>query len=225
MHSINKFICPYCDYYEVVSGREYKNLWSLSGYATFICNNCNRLTETECQEKILTSEIVDGKYKSIFRWENNEAVCLWCNENKLTKWHKSEPICPKCGSEMVEDTHKYLNLKMISIEKINEFINGSKLNILFLSANSCAPCKVRLPIFDEIAGELKNEYFGLIDFGVHELDEKNQVEDYFEQITNTNTIPTVFVFKNGALIDVISENINKPLLLARLKKIISTINS
>lgn len=223
MHLIKKFSCPYCDYSEVVSGREYNNLWSQSGYSTFVCNKCNRLTETECREKVLDTDIIEGKIKSVSKWKIIDAICLWCGTNDLSKWDRSEPICPKCGSGMNEGSHEFTSIRYLTFDNINEFIFSKKIFVLFVTSNQCAPCFVRLPIFEELAVELSNMYIGILEFGVYVTDDKQSIYEYFEPFHTIETIPSIVLFYSGRFVGFIDKNINKPILSSKLEKIIKTI--
>jgi thioredoxin 1 len=73
----------------------------------------------------------------------------------------------------------------------------------------CGPCRMIGPIIEELAREMK----GKIVFGKLNVDENPQTSLKY----NIMSIPTLLVFKNGALVDRIIGAMPKEMLLQKLK--------
>ena len=59
-------------------------------------------------------------------------------------------------------------------------------------ASWCGPCKMLLPIGEELAGEVKNARIGKVN-----VDEQPELAERFRVMT----IPTLILFKNGQVVD------------------------
>nr|WP_330424893.1 thioredoxin [Lachnotalea sp. AF33-28] len=59
-------------------------------------------------------------------------------------------------------------------------------------ASWCGPCKMLLPIVEELAGEVKNARIGKVN-----VDEQPELAERFRVMT----IPTLILFKNGQVVD------------------------
>lgn len=75
----------------------------------------------------------------------------------------------------------------------NEVINSNGVTVVDFWAPWCAPCKMITPIIEELA----SEYSGKIKFGKLNVDDNKRAAIKF----NIRGIPTLLVFKGGALVD------------------------
>ncbi len=76
-------------------------------------------------------------------------------------------------------------------------------------AEWCGPCRMVLPIVEEIAGEIA----GKAKVGKVNVDESPELASQFD----VASIPTLLIFKNGAVVDQMVGALPKPKLLERLK--------
>ena len=79
-------------------------------------------------------------------------------------------------------------------------------------AEWCGPCKVIAPVVEELA----NDYEGKIKFGKVNVDDHNMVASEY----GVRSIPTLLIFKNGAVVDQIVGAVPKEKITAILDTVI-----
>lgn len=79
-------------------------------------------------------------------------------------------------------------------------------------AEWCMPCKMMLPIVEELAKEYENK----IKFGKVNVDEENELAEKYMIMS----IPTFLFMKNGEVIDKIIGAVPKSLLVEKLNKLL-----
>lgn len=84
-------------------------------------------------------------------------------------------------------------VEQIRIDQLKEKINGPGLTVVDFYADWCGPCKQLGPILDEIANEQ------LVGVSIHKVDV--DIEQEFATKYGIRSIPTVFFFKNGEVVD------------------------
>ncbi|MHB1622218.1 MAG: thioredoxin [Cuniculiplasma sp.] len=94
----------------------------------------------------------------------------------------------------------------------NDEVKKNKIMVVDFWASWCAPCRFLSPIVEELA----QEYDGKISFGKVDVDANPEVSSSF----NITSIPTVIMFKNGKVADVSIGAVPKPMLEAKLKKLL-----
>jgi len=92
---------------------------------------------------------------------------------------------------------------------INEAMKKYPIIVIDCWAPWCGPCRMIGPIIEELAKEMK----GKIVFGKLNVDENPQTS----MKHNIMSIPTLLVFKNGALIDRIIGAMPREMLMQKLK--------
>ncbi len=91
----------------------------------------------------------------------------------------------------------------------SEVIKSDKLTIVDFWAEWCAPCRMVAPVLEDIA----NEYDGQIKITKLNVDENSKTpSDY--RITS---IPTLFFYKDGQIIDQVVGALPKHLLVEKIK--------
>ena len=73
-----------------------------------------------------------------------------------------------------------------------EAVQASGKVLIDFWASWCGPCKMLLPIVEELAGEVKNARIGKVN-----VDEQPELAERFRVMT----IPTLILFKNGQVVD------------------------
>jgi thioredoxin 1 len=79
-------------------------------------------------------------------------------------------------------------------------------------AEWCGPCKVIAPVVEELA----NDYEGKIKFGKVNVDDHNMIASEY----GVRSIPTLLVFKNGAVVNQIVGAVPKEKITTILDKVI-----
>lgn len=87
------------------------------------------------------------------------------------------------------------NNKVITLTKnnFNEYLNKDLPLLVDFWASWCGPCRMLGPVIDEVAGE----YEGKIIVGKVNVDEESELAAQFKIMT----IPTVFLIKDGTIVD------------------------
>ncbi len=95
------------------------------------------------------------------------------------------------------------------MENLEQQILGSQLPILVdFYATWCGPCKNLTPVLDQI----QTEYTGKMDVLKVDVDEQFELAQKYE----IKSIPTLMLFKNGAVVKTIKGFLPKTQLLAQL---------
>ncbi|MEM0049285.1 MAG: thioredoxin [Candidatus Bathyarchaeia archaeon] len=122
--------------------------------------------------------------------------------------------------ELMRDMQKKREVKNAPISEpikvtdsnFNEVIRSSSLVVIDFWAPWCAPCRMMIPIVDELA----REYAGKILFGKLNVDENQRVPAEYQIMG----IPTFLIFKDGALVERIVGAIPKNMFKQKLDKYI-----
>ncbi|MHB8360574.1 MAG: thioredoxin [Thermoplasmataceae archaeon] len=112
-------------------------------------------------------------------------------------------------------SQKVKNVKPIELndENFMKSVASEKILIVDFWAVWCGPCRYLSPVIEELA----NEYSGKVTFGKLNVDENPKVSAQF----NIRSIPTVLMFKDGKIIDTSIGAVPKPMLDARIKKLLN----
>ena len=89
----------------------------------------------------------------------------------------------------------------------NEVLNSDKTVLLDFLASWCAPCRMVVPIVEEIAGERRDIKVGKIN-----VDEEPELANKFSIMS----IPTLVVMKNGKIVQQVSGARSKNAILEML---------
>ncbi|MGP6220282.1 thioredoxin [Caldiplasma sukawensis] len=108
---------------------------------------------------------------------------------------------------------KYMEPMELTDGNFMDAVKREKVLVVDFWAAWCAPCRFLSPIIDE----LSKEYAGKITFGKVNVDENPNVSSEL----NITSIPTVMMFKNGKLADISIGAVPKPMLEAKLKKLLN----
>ena len=100
-------------------------------------------------------------------------------------------------------------IKITSENFESEVVKSAVPVLVDFWAEWCGPCRMVLPIVEEIAGELA----GKAKVGKVNVDESPELASQFD----VASIPTLLIFKNGAVVDQMVGALPKPKLLERLK--------
>lgn len=100
-------------------------------------------------------------------------------------------------------------IKITSENFESEVVKSAVPVLVDFWAEWCGPCRMVLPIVEEIAGELA----GKAKVGKINVDESPELASQFD----VASIPTLLIFKNGAVVDQMVGALPKPKLLERLK--------
>lgn len=94
-------------------------------------------------------------------------------------------------------------------EEFNESIS-SGVTVVDVFATWCGPCQILAPVFEEVAQEQSEK----ADFGKLDVDLMPEMAQKYE----ISTVPTILVFKNGALVDRVSAVLPKDTLTEMVTK-------
>lgn len=84
-------------------------------------------------------------------------------------------------------------IKILSAENFDEVIAGNDVCLVDFWAEWCGPCKMLLPIIDQVAEEFQDK----VAVCKVNIDDSEQLADRF----GITTIPTVMVFKGGEVVE------------------------
>ncbi len=101
-----------------------------------------------------------------------------------------------------------MEIKLTSQNFEKEVINSDIPVLVDFWATWCGPCKMMAPVLEEIA----DEYDGVIKVGKVNVDEERELSISY----NIESIPTLFMFKNGEIVDMSVGYIPKDELVKKL---------
>lgn len=84
-----------------------------------------------------------------------------------------------------------VNIKQITSDNFEDYINDNEMVIIDFWANWCAPCKTFTPIFDKVA-----ELYPKIIFAQVDIEKEQELAQVFE----IRSVPHLMVFKKGIVI-------------------------
>jgi thioredoxin 1 len=116
-------------------------------------------------------------------------------------------------SESVKKEVKIMKPMDLNDKSFNGEIKKSKIMVVDFWASWCAPCRFLSPIVEELA----NEFEGKISFGKVDVDANPGVSSEY----NITSIPTIIMFKDGKVADISIGAVPKPMLEAKLKKLLN----
>lgn len=82
-------------------------------------------------------------------------------------------------------------IKHLTQDNFKEFYNSNKLALVDFWATWCGPCRMLTPVLEELDNEME------IDIGKVNVDE----EDMLAEACRISSIPALFLFKDGKLVD------------------------
>jgi len=100
------------------------------------------------------------------------------------------------------------NVTDLTSKDFDKFVKEDKVVIDFW-APWCGPCKMMGPVFEEVAGEMKDK----AKFGKVNVDEEGELAQRFQVMS----IPTLIVFRDGEQVDRISGLASKEDLVEKIK--------
>ena len=98
-------------------------------------------------------------------------------------------------------------------ENFKNSVATEKILVVDFWAAWCRPCRYLSPVIEELA----KDYSGKVTFGKLNVDENPSVSTEF----NIRSIPTVLMFKDGKMVDMSIGAVPKPMLDARIKKLLN----
>jgi thioredoxin len=124
-----------------------------------------------------------------------------------------QPVCGKCGTALdvnagAADTSKPRTVTDATFSQAVLEARGITV-LLDCWAEWCGPCRMIAPVLDELAAESNGRYV----IAKLNVDENPQTAAQF----NVRSIPTMLIFKNGALVDRIVGAQPKQAIAARLR--------
>ena len=145
-------------------------------------------------------------------------ACSKCGTNNRVETQKAETLQPKCGRcgsalELKDgntvDTSKPLYVTDATFER--DVLGAGKRPVLLdCWAPWCGPCRAIAPVLDQLAAESAGTYL----IAKLNVDDNTRVASQFQ----IQSIPTMLIFRNGALVDRIVGALPKQALAARLAK-------
>ena len=144
-------------------------------------------------------------------------VCRKCGaKNRVEPQiaEKLQPKCGRCGTELElkatdGDTTKPLVVTDSTFDR-DVLGAGPRPVLLDCWAPWCGPCRMIAPVLDHLAAESEGRYL----IAKLNVDENRRVSGEFQ----IQSIPTMLIFKNGALVDRIIGAQPKQAIAARLAK-------
>lgn len=139
-------------------------------------------------------------------------TCNQCGtKNRVDPAKAAEQLarCGKCGTTLnVEkaDTSRPITVTDESFQ--SDVVQNSKVVLLDAWAPWCGPCRIVGPIMEQLAAESNGRYV----VGKLNVDENPRTASQFQ----IQSIPTMLIFKNGAVVDRIVGAHPKPAIAARL---------
>lgn len=137
------------------------------------------------------------------------------NRVETDKAEKLQPKCGRCGNDLTIvagnpiDISKPLYVTDATFER-DVLGGGNRPVLLDCWAPWCGPCRAIAPVLDQLASESAGKYL----IGKLNVDENPQVAGQFQ----IQSIPTMLIFKNGALVDRIVGALPKQAIADRLAR-------
>ena len=101
---------------------------------------------------------------------------------------------------------------IVTDENYKEVLSGNKPVVLDFWAEWCAPCRMVIPIIDELTAE----YEGRVAIGKVDVDENDDISTEF----GIRSIPTILFFKDGQLVDKQIGAAGKEALVEKINKLL-----
>lgn len=92
----------------------------------------------------------------------------------------------------LQEVRKMAAMKITNENFQKEVLEANVPVLVDFWASWCGPCKMLLPIVEELAGEVKDARIGKVN-----VDEQPELAERFRVMT----IPTLILFKNGQVVD------------------------
>lgn len=141
-------------------------------------------------------------------------TCLNCGaKNRVDEGAatRSKPVCGRCGTALslnATDTSKPRTVTDVTFKQEVLEMRGVPV-LLDCWAEWCGPCRMVAPVLDELATESNGRYI----IAKLNVDENPRTSAEF----NIRSIPTMLIFKDGALVDRIVGAQPKQAIAARLR--------
>jgi thioredoxin len=124
-----------------------------------------------------------------------------------------QPVCGRCGAAFNQNASTAYTSKPITVTDATfagEVLGASGVPVLLdCWAEWCGPCRMIAPVLDELAAESDGRYR----IAKLNVDDNPRTAAQF----NIRSIPTMLIFKNGALVDRIVGAQPKQAIAARLR--------
>ncbi len=143
-------------------------------------------------------------------------VCTNCGaKNRVDEGaaERLQPVCGKCGTALsvpvgATKTHKPRTVTDATFKQEVLEVRGVPV-LLDCWAQWCGPCRMIAPVLDELAAESNGRYL----ITKLNVDENPRTSERFD----IRSIPTMLIFKDGALVDRIVGAQPKAAIAARLR--------
>jgi thioredoxin 2 len=126
---------------------------------------------------------------------------------------RSRPICGRCGGMLDPRASAHETGKPVTVTDATfarEVLEARDIPVLLdCWAEWCGPCRMVAPVLDELAAEAQGRYR----IAKLNVDENPRTAAQF----NVRSIPTMLIFKNGALVDRLVGAQPKQAIAARLQ--------
>ena len=123
---------------------------------------------------------------------------------------RRQPVCGRCGAELKVSADAGKPRTVTDATFAREVLEARGIPVLLdCWAEWCGPCRMIAPVLDELAAEAHGRYL----IAKLNVDENPLTASEF----NIRSIPTMLIFKNGALVDRLVGVQPKQAIAARLK--------
>jgi thioredoxin len=124
---------------------------------------------------------------------------------------RSQPVCGKCGAQLSLEEGAATKPLIITDATFEREVLGVRNVPVLLDcwADWCGPCRMVAPVMEELAAESNGRYL----IAKLDVDENPRTAARF----NIRSIPTMLIFKDGALVDRLTGALPKQAILARLR--------
>jgi thioredoxin len=124
---------------------------------------------------------------------------------------RRQPVCGRCGAELNISAGTSKPQTVTDATFAREVLEAKDVPVLLdCWAEWCGPCRMIAPVLDELAAESGGRYL----IAKLNVDENPLTASQF----NIRSIPTMLIFKNGALVDRLVGVQPKQVIAARLKQ-------